>query len=154
MIGAGLLSRLFFKMEPGDKRKGFMKRFFSFALAFLALIAAPTAQAQYAIPAAKPIASAAVSDGWVVSTKPITVVRLAATSGASAGYFLVLDATAKPSNGAVTPVICRPIAANSSVSLVFTNPARFDNGLVLLFSTTGCYTLTLSATAFFEASPK
>lgn len=102
-----------------------------------------------------PIATATVSNGVIVSARPINAYRLGMTSGASAGYFMVFNRTTIPADGVVTPVFCRAVAANSSISMVFpNNPARFGTGLTLVFSTTGCFTKTASATAYFEYSVK
>lgn len=79
--------------------------------------------------------------------------RFSITTGSIAGYFLIYDATAPPSNGTVTPFSCTPVGAYSRVEIDHANlPDTLATGLVLAFSTTGCTTQTLSATAFFEAS--
>lgn len=100
--------------------------------------------------AVRPLANVVAAGSVVVSTRPVTLHRLNATAGASAGYLMAFDAIALPADGTVTPVMCRAIAANSSVTVVLDAPARFATGLVLVFSTTGCFTKTISATAFFE----
>ncbi len=74
------------------------------------------------------------------------------TAGASAGYVMVFDAAAKPADGVVAPLDCVPVAANASVigptSVI---PAeRYLTALTLVFSTTGCFTKTESATAYFR----
>ena len=141
---------------PALFAKGTNTMKFSRILALACLVFATPAFAQTEAPvtSAMPIGSPAIGGSWVVSTRPVQAHRLAVTSSANAGYLLVFDATSVPADGAVTPIICRPVAVNTSVSLVFTVPARFSKGLVMVFSTTGCYTKTISPTAFFEASPK
>lgn len=73
------------------------------------------------------------------------------TSGASAGYVLIYNATTVPADGTVQPFDCIALAANSTVgsgsSIV---PERYTTGVVVAFSTTGCFTQTLSATAFIR----
>ncbi len=69
-------------------------------------------------------------------------------AGASAGYLMVFDATSAPADGTVTPRRVHAIAANASLSRSFNPPIRFSTGIVLVFSTTGPFTKTASATAF------
>ena len=71
-------------------------------------------------------------------------------TGATAGYVMLHDAAAAPSNGAVTPLLCIQVAANSTVSVGLDPPLKVTTGAVLTFSTTGPTTLTLSATAWFS----
>lgn len=74
------------------------------------------------------------------------------TTGASAGFLMTFNASSAPVDGAVTPVDCVPAAANSATALSNSGepPTRFRTGLVVVFSTTGCFTKTGSATAFFR----
>jgi hypothetical protein len=73
------------------------------------------------------------------------------TSGAVAGYMLVFNAISAPANGVVTPEFCRAVAANSTVELDFgILPRRLSTGATIMFSSTGCYSLTASATAAIE----
>lgn len=127
-----------------------MKKLIAFAAALLLPVAA---LAQTITPVA-PVSSPSVSGGWVAASSATNAYRLSVTSGASAGYLMVFDATAVPADGAVVPKFCRPLAAGASVSMVFTSPASFRNGIVMVFSTTGCYAKAISNTAFFEASFK
>lgn len=73
-------------------------------------------------------------------------------AGASAGFLLVMDQAFTPSDGAVAPIYCMPVAANQGLLLDFSTPIAFGNGITLVFSTTGCFTKTGSATAFLAAS--
>lgn len=70
------------------------------------------------------------------------------TSGASAGYVMLFDAAAVPADGTVTPARCLPLAANTGIERTFPTPLRIANGITVVFSTTGCFTKTVSATAF------
>jgi hypothetical protein len=73
------------------------------------------------------------------------------TSGASAGYVLIYNATAAPADGAVQPFDCIALAANTTIgSGSHVVPERYTTGVVIAFSTTGCFTQTLSATAFIR----
>lgn len=74
------------------------------------------------------------------------------STGIVAGYVLVFDATAAPADGVVTPIQCVAVAASSTVgSTMHTLPERFATGYTVVFSTTGCFTKTASATAFIRA---
>ena len=77
------------------------------------------------------------------------------TSGASAGYVLIYNRTTVPADGTVTPVRCIPLAANAGIELTWRPvPLYFNSGIVVVFSTTGCFTQTISATAFIAADDK
>lgn len=74
---------------------------------------------------------------------------------ASTGYALVYDGTTSPSDGAVTPRACFYVppavspATTTTISMANTPaPVAFSVGIVIVFSTTGCFTQTKSATAY------
>lgn len=71
-----------------------------------------------------------------------------AVSGASAGYLLVYDSATVPADGATTPRRAYVMAANSSIDISLPIPDRFAAGITLVFSTTGPFLKTISATAF------
>ncbi len=75
------------------------------------------------------------------------------TTGATAGFLLIMDSATDPGNGAVTPIHCIQAPAGTTVGYsVDGMPAeKFSTGVVTVFSTTGCFTETKSATAFFHA---
>lgn len=121
-----------------------MKRLIAGALAAL-LVASPAA----AQSVSKTRANTAAGSGFVVRAGTTNLAGLNAVTGASAGYVMVFDAAAVPADGPVTPIRCIPVAANTGLDLNFRgSPLRFDVGAVLVFSTTGCFTKTASATAF------
>lgn len=108
----------------------------------------PTTDANVAI---VPTASAANESGRVLKASAGNLYRLSVTSGASAGYIMAFNATTVPADGAVTPLMCRAIAASSTLTMSMSDmPARFTTGISVAFSTTGCFTKTASATAFIE----
>lgn len=108
----------------------------------------PSSSATYAI---VPTVTSAVASSLVLASGSHNGYRYAITTGASAGYFMVIDATSAPADGAVTPKICRAVAANTSLEIDHTQiPDRFSTGITEVFSTTGCYTKTASATAALE----
>lgn len=86
---------------------------------------------------------------------PSNVYSWHGVAGASAGFFQVFNATSAPADGAVTPLECYPVAANGGV-VVSNGPiaVNFSTGFTLVFSTTGCFTKTASATAFMSYRAK
>lgn len=89
-----------------------------------------------------------------------TLRKLTVKNGASAGFVMVFDALSLPGNGAVTsctstattrPCLmwCVPLVANSFVTESWDSPLRFTTGVVASYSTTGCDSITASATAKF-----
>lgn len=103
-----------------------------------------------------PVVSAAAEANHVLKATPGNLYYLRATSGANAGYVLVFNAAAAPADGAAqTPVLCEKLAANSSLAVFdLSYPYYFSTGIVVSFSTTGCFTKTADATAFFSAQVK
>lgn len=88
----------------------------------------------------------------VFKASPGLLNSFSATSGASAGYVMFFDAITAPADGTVTPKLCYSVAANTTVRDNFGSfSVPFTTGIVSVFSTTGCYTKTVSATAFFSA---
>lgn len=78
------------------------------------------------------------------------------TTGGTAGFLMVLDSTTVPADGAVVPKYCKVVAANSSAELSWTAgpPATFASGITIVFSSTGCFNKTLSATAYITGMSK
>lgn len=101
--------------------------------------------------AIKSLVSAAAEGSHVFCSGPCELSSVYVTSGATPGYALSFNATSAPADGAVTPIDCVVLPANSTVSLSYAGTADvFNVGLTLVFSTTGCFTKTVSATAFFK----
>lgn len=69
-------------------------------------------------------------------------------SGGSAGYLMIFDSATVPAEGTVTPKLVLPIAANAGIQSDRDIPIRFTSGIVMVFSTTGPFTKTISNTAF------
>jgi len=119
-----------------------------FIVAFLLMLLLPfTALAQASIPVATP----AVAGSLIACTGPCNLYSFHISSGASAGFLLLFNQTTVPADGAVTPSACINVAANSTVLVALSVPVRFTTGMVAVFSTTGCFTKTISATAFISA---
>lgn len=106
----------------------------------------PTCYAQDAVPKN----SAAAESNHVFKAASGTLFGLSVTSGNVAGYVLIFNATSAPADGAVTPVACYVLPANQTIGIAFTPfPLRMSTGITAVFSSTGCFTKTASATAFF-----
>lgn len=71
-----------------------------------------------------------------------------AETQSSAGYVMVFNVSGAPADGAVTPEICRAVAANTPVRITLGTeaiPRRFSTGLTVVFSTgANCRTKTAS----------
>lgn len=123
---------------------------------YLGLATAALAQSQFVVPPnapATPVVSPAVEGSRVLKDGPGALISLYVVSGASAGFLLTFNSRSVPTDGAVTPINCIPVAANSYQFLNFAPqpPEFYSAGVIAVFSTTGCFTKTISATAFFHA---
>jgi hypothetical protein len=98
-----------------------------------------------------PFSTSAVASSLVVKTGTVSFTHIDVVSGASAGFVMVFNATSAPADGAVTPTLCYSLAANSTFSQSYTGFEKFTTGLTIVFSTTGCFSKTASATAFIAA---
>lgn len=101
-----------------------------------------------------PAVSAAVTGGVIYKASAGNLYSVSVTAGASAGFLLMFNSTTIPADGAVTPQQCIPVAANAMATWEAVSggvPERFTTGIVGVFSTTGCYTKTISPTAFLRA---
>ncbi len=120
-----------------------MTRFLLAAVA--ACLALPAAAQSVSKTRANPVASS----GVVLRTGTTNLAGLNVVTGGTAGYVMLFDAATVPADGAVTPLRCMPVAANTGIDVNFrAAPLRFDVGAVVVFSSTGCFTKTASATAF------
>ena len=99
--------------------------------------------------------TAVASSSFVAKASPGNLYGVNVTSGASAGYVLIYNRTTAPADGVVTPARCIPLAANTGIELTWRPvPLYFSTGIVVAFSTTGCFTQTLSATAFIAVDDR
>ena len=78
------------------------------------------------------------------------------TIGSTAGFLMIFNLASAPADGAVTPQDCLQVPASTTQSLFTagTPPEVFTTGITAVFSTTGCFTKTASATAFFHGRVK
>lgn len=98
-----------------------------------------------------PVASGAVSGGIVGKASAGNLYGYNVVAGASAGFVLITNTTTVPADGAVTPLKCIPLAANTGIDVNLRGqPVFFSTGISVSFSTTGCFTKTASATAFIS----
>lgn len=125
-----------------------MKKFL-FAFLFLLPLQA------FAYPLGNPIAivnSQAAESSHILKASSGVLNGFSATSAGTAGYVLIFDSATVPADGAVIPKMCYILPATQSTGASWlTYPAPFINGIVVAFSSTGCFTKTSSATAFFSA---
>ena len=94
------------------------------------------------------VATTTAQSGLVVKASAGNLYGYNVVSGASAGYLMIFDSVTVPADGAVTPLLCIPLAANAGITSDRDIPIRFATGISMCFSTTGPFTKTASATAF------
>ena len=96
-------------------------------------------------------ATTAVASSFIAKASSGNVYGVGITTGAAAGYLMVFASATAPVDGAVTPAKVYAVAANSTFEKSFNPPLRLSAGVTLVFSTTGPFTKTASATAFLTA---
>lgn len=96
------------------------------------------------------VATAAVAGSLVVKASAGNLYGFNVAAGASAGFVMLFNANSAPADGAVTPLKVYALAANATMEMAFTPPIRCSAGITLVFSTTGPFTKTISATAFIS----
>ena len=100
-----------------------------------------------------PVVSASAESNHVLKSSAGNLVSLTTTIGVTTGWLMLFDATSAPSDGSVTPKYCRYIKSDGSggaSSLAWQVPLSFATGITAVFSSTGCFTKTASATATFS----
>lgn len=97
-----------------------------------------------------PVRTTAASASLVLRSGRGVLHAVNASAGATPGYLMLFDAASEPADGTVEPVKCWYIAANESLDKSWTVPLRFMTGIIAVFSSTGPYTKTASATAFIS----
>jgi hypothetical protein len=97
------------------------------------------------------VASPALETGLVLSTVPCQVANIQANTTDVPGWVVLLDATAVPASGAMTPLRFWQVAANTTLNPPsFVPPIQTVNGGALAFTTNASpFTMTPSATALF-----
>lgn len=92
--------------------------------------------------------TATASGSLVVKASPGNLYGFEICTGAQAGYLMVFNSATVPADGTVTPKRVYAVAANASLARRLDVPIRCSAGIVLVFSSTGPFTKTASATAF------
>lgn len=98
-----------------------------------------------------PQVTSTVASSLVAKASAGNLYALNVVSGASQGYVMLFNATSAPADGTVTPTKVWVLAANSSLNFEFSPPIRLSTGITLVYSTTGPFSKTASATAFISA---
>ena len=137
-----------------------MRNFCSLLLSLAAILCAAPSMAQ-------PVTTTPIICGSAVSTcqlkaAPGQLIQLYATPSA-AGYLMVFNTTTAPTNGTTTAgtlvgdmTDCIGVSAGATVSMQIITPmwnfSGTGSGIYAAYSSTGCGTLTLSATAFIKGA--
>jgi hypothetical protein len=105
--------------------------------------ACPVQTASIGAPAVAPVWTPAAAASLIAKVAAGIAQSYAAVNGGTAGWLMAFDSATLPTNGAVGASLigCWPIAANGLISR--DQPLPFANGLTLVLSSTGCFTLTL-----------
>jgi hypothetical protein len=98
-----------------------------------------------------PVATAAVAGSQIAKASAGTLYGFNVAAGASAGFVMLFDSATVPAEGAVTPKKVFQLAANATLDRSWDRGLVFSTGIVIVFSTTGPYTKTISNTAFIES---
>lgn len=105
-----------------------------------------------------PVPSTSAESSHVFKAGAGNVYSTAATNQSStAGYYMLIDATTAPADGAVTPKACAPLPASGSASINYGDiPGGFTTGIVGVVSSGGnCFTKTTGViTAFLSGQVK
>lgn len=102
------------------------------------------------------VASTSVESGHILKASAGMLYDIQITTGASAGNLMIFNSTTVPGDGAVTPIRCISVGANSTLDMGMGGdpPSYFSTGISVAFSTAAgsaaCLTKTASSTAFFS----
>lgn len=99
-----------------------------------------------------PVVSAALESSHVLKAGAGNLYSCYVTTGGTPGWLLIFNATSAPVDGAVTPIEAIQAPANSTVGWDCGDapPDVYSTGITAVFSSTGPFTKTASATAFFK----
>lgn len=97
-----------------------------------------------------PVAVSTATGSQIAKASAGKLYGLNVTAGASAGFVMIFDSATVPADGTVTPKKVVALAANASLDRSWDRGLIFTSGIVVVFSTTGPFTKTISATAFIE----
>ena len=103
-----------------------------------------------AAPVVTPISSTVLETGHSLKASAGTFFGAVVTTTTVAGWVLVFNSATVPADGTVAPVYAMQIPAGVTQGIAqFLVGATFSTGISIAFSTTGPFTKTSSATAFF-----
>ncbi len=122
-------------------------------------VAAAPAPSSSATVGITPVVSASAESGHVLKATPGNAYSAYATNFTStAGYFILLNSTTVPVDGAVTPLACALLAPNGVASINYAPgpPGVFSTGITaVVTSAANCFTKTTGViTAFISGSVK
>lgn len=103
------------------------------------------------------ISSSAAESNHVIKASPGNLYGFEVATGGTAGFVFVSNTTTAPaaSGAAIAPVKCYQVAANSTLGVSYVpNPIQLSTGITIVFSTTGCFVNTASATVFISGDAK
>jgi hypothetical protein len=106
--------------------------------------------------AVAPIVSPALEGSRILKSSSGNLLSLSVVIGATSGYLMLFDVTTVPADGPVAPhwqqfIKSDGTAGSFSKSWAPGPPLFFASGIVAVFSSTGPFTKTASATAYFSA---
>lgn len=107
-------------------------------------------------PAATPSSTPALGGSQILKASAGTLfsfeVNADATLSAAAWFVMIFNSSTVPADGAVAPVKCYGQSAGTAQmgGTLASNGVAFSNGIVIVTSTTGCFTKTISAHAFIS----
>lgn len=98
------------------------------------------------------VQTAALASSLVLKAAAGSLYACYITTGSTAGWLMLFDASAAPANGTVSPKNCIycPANATTEIELPFLTVEPFGTGIIAVFSSTGPFTLTASATVFIK----
>lgn len=98
------------------------------------------------------VQTAALASSLVLKAAAGSLYACYVTTGPTAGFLMLFDATSVPANGTVAPKNCIycPANATTEIELPFLTVEPFTNGITAAFSSTGPFTLTASSTVFIK----
>lgn len=99
-----------------------------------------------------PVVSASAESNHVLKSSAGNLYGVCVTNGATAGYMMFFNATSAPADGAVTPVgwVAAPGVNTTYCYDPGAVPDYYSTGITVVYSSTGPFTKTASATAAFS----
>ena len=99
------------------------------------------------------VATAALASSLVLKASPGALYSLTCAPTLN-GWLMLFDLTAAPADGAVAPKWTLPVSGATGGQWNWDVPLQFLNGIVAVYSSTGPFVKTASATAFISGQPQ